>query len=64
MSPVQFVSMDDFYSQKLLPGEPLSVFVHELKRLMDQAMPEMQAAVNSSVFNRHSRQSKQAAEST
>ena len=44
MSPVQFVSIDDFYRRKLLPGEPLSVFVHELKRLMDQAMPDADAA--------------------
>ena len=31
MSPVQFVSIDGFYHQKLLPSEPLLVFVHELK---------------------------------
>ena len=43
MNPVQFVSIDDFYRRKLLPGEPLSVFVHELKRLMDQAMPDTDA---------------------
>ena len=44
MSPVQFVLIDDFYHLKLLPGELLSVFVHELKRLMDQAMPDTDAA--------------------
>ena len=43
MGPVQFVSMDDFHRRRLLPGESLSVFVHELKRLMDQAMPEADA---------------------
>ena len=37
------MSIDDFYRRKLLPGEPLSVFVHELKRLMDQAMPDADA---------------------
>ena len=44
MSLVQFVSIDDFYRRKLLPGEPLSVFVHELKRLMDEAMPDADVA--------------------
>ena len=44
MSPVQFVSIDDFHRRKLLLSEPLSVFAHELKRLMDQAMPDADAA--------------------
>ena len=35
MSPVQFVSIDGFHRRKLLPSEPLSVFTHELKRLID-----------------------------
>ena len=35
INPVQFVSIDNFYHRKLLSGEPLSVFVHGLKRLMD-----------------------------
>jgi len=32
--------MDDFHCRQLLPGEFLSVFVHELKRLLDWGMPE------------------------
>ena len=44
MGPVQFVSMDNFHRRRLLPGESLSVFVHELKRLLDQAIPEIDAA--------------------
>ena len=44
MGPVQFVSMDNFNRRRLLPGESLSVFVHELKRLLGQAMPEIDAA--------------------
>lgn len=43
MGPVQFVSMDDFHRHQLLPNESLSVFVHELKRLLHQAMPEADA---------------------
>ena len=43
MGPVRFVSMDDFHHRRLLPGESLSVFSHELKRLIDQAMPTADA---------------------
>ena len=43
MGPVQFVLMDDFHRRRLLPGESLSVFIHELKWLMDQAMPDADA---------------------
>ena len=31
--------MDDFHRRRLLPGESLSVYCHELKRLIDRAMP-------------------------
>ena len=43
MGPVRFVSMDDFHRRRLLPSESLSVFSHELKRLIDQAMPTADA---------------------
>ena len=43
MGPVRFVSMDDFHHRRLLPGEPLSIFSYELKRLIDQAMPTADA---------------------
>ena len=39
MSPVRFVSLEDFHARRLLPGESLSVFVHQLKRILIQAMP-------------------------
>ena len=38
-----FVSLEAFHSRKLRPGEALSVFVHELKKLLDQAMPGLDA---------------------
>jgi len=44
MGPVRFVSMDDFHHRRLLPGESLSVFCHELKRLIDRAMPAADVA--------------------
>ena len=40
---MQFVSMDDFHRRQLLPGESLSVFIRELKGLMDQAMLDADA---------------------
>ena len=44
LGPMQFVSMDDFHNRRLLPNESLPIFVHDLKRLIDQAMPEAEAA--------------------
>ena len=43
MAPVQFVLLDDFQGRLLHLGEPLSVFLHVPKRLLDQAMPEANA---------------------
>ena len=39
MAPVKFVSLEDFHARRLLPGESLSVFVHQLKQMLTQAMP-------------------------
>ena len=41
MKPTEFVSLDDYHRRKLGPGEPISVFVYELKKLLDQAMPNL-----------------------
>ena len=35
LGPVQFVSMDEFYRRQLFPAESLSVFCHELKRIIE-----------------------------
>ena len=43
LGPMQFVSMDDFHHRRLLPSESLPVFAHDLKRLIDQAMPDADA---------------------
>ena len=40
MAPVQFVSLEDFRAWKLRPNEALSVFLHELRQMLKQAMPE------------------------
>ena len=40
MAPARFVSLADFHKRILLPGEPLSVFAHELKRFLEQVLPK------------------------
>ena len=52
MVPVRFVSLEDFKGRWLLPGEPLSVLLHVLKQLLEQAMPEADAATYTSVPDR------------
>ena len=51
MMPMEFVSLDDFHQRKLQPGESLSVFVHVLKKLLEQAIPSLdKPAVTSSCY--------------
>ena len=37
--PMGFVSLDEFHRRKLRPGEPIPVFVHDLKKLLEMAIP-------------------------
>jgi len=39
LMPMEFVSLDEFHRRKMQPAETLSVFVHDLKKLFEQAMP-------------------------
>ena len=39
MMPMAFISLYKFHRRKLRPGEVLSVFVHDMKKLLEQAMP-------------------------
>ena len=43
MMPMEFVSLEEFHRRKLRPDEALSVFVHNLKKLLEQAMPGLEA---------------------
>ena len=43
MAPARFVLLSDFHKRMLHPGEALSVYVHELKRLLEQALPDADA---------------------
>ena len=44
LAPMKFTSLDKFHARKLHPGEFLSFFLHTLKRMLTQAMPESDAA--------------------
>jgi len=39
--PKGFVSLEEFHRRKLRPGEAISVFAHDLKKLLDMAIPGM-----------------------
>ena len=41
LMPIGFTLLDKFHSRRLLPGESLSLFSHELKKLLEHAMPEI-----------------------
>ena len=43
MAPTEFVSLEKFQRQKMLPGEAISLYLHDLKMLLDQAMPVLAA---------------------
>ena len=42
MAPTEFVSLEEFQSWKLRPGEVITLYLYDLKRLLRQAMPEME----------------------
>ena len=41
LMPMGFTLLDRFHTRRLQPGEALSVFSHDLKKLLEQAMPEI-----------------------
>ena len=41
MMPMKFVSLDEFHRRKLRPGEALPVYLHDMKKLLAQAMPDL-----------------------
>ena len=43
IKPMSFISLDDFHKRVLHPGESLSLHVHELKQLLNQAMLDISA---------------------
>ena len=41
MAPMEFVSLEEFHSHKMWPGEAIALYLHDLKRLLRQVMPEL-----------------------
>ena len=46
MAPTKFVSLEEFRSRKMRPGEAIALYLHDLKRILQQAMPELAANVS------------------
>jgi len=40
MLPMNFVSLDDFLRRKLHPGEAISLYVHDLRKLLSHALSD------------------------
>ena len=40
MRPAEFVTLDEFHRRKLRPDEPPSLYLHELKKLLQRAIPD------------------------
>ena len=45
MAPSNFVTMEEFRDRKLRPGEALSLYLHDLRQLIDRAMPKLDLAL-------------------
>eukprot|EP00731_Ephydatia_muelleri_P000950 Em0001g950a len=41
LMPTGFVTFDQFHQRKLMPGESLSVFIHDMKKMLEHAMPKI-----------------------
>ena len=39
--PTGVVTLDQFHQRKLMPGELLSVFIHDVKKMLERAMPNI-----------------------
>ena len=39
MAPNEFVSLEEFHSRTMHPGEAITLYLHDLKRLLQQTMP-------------------------
>lgn len=50
MAPTEFVSLEEFHSRKMQPGEAIVLYLYDLKRLLQQAMPELKANAHKSLL--------------
>ena len=50
MLPMNFVSLDDFHRRKLRPGKAISLYVHDLRKLLSHALPDTAQAAKEPLF--------------
>ena len=50
MMPMEFISLSEFQCRKLRPGEALSVFIHDMKKQLEQAMPNFDMAARNQLL--------------
>ena len=41
LMPTGFVTLDQFHQRKLMPGESLSCVHHDMKKMLEHAMPKI-----------------------
>ena len=41
MAPSEFIFLEEFHSRTMWPGEAVTLYLYDLKRLLQQAMPEL-----------------------
>ena len=49
----EFVSLDKFHRCKLCPEETLTLYLHELKKALQQAMPEIEDMSSKKLLKHH-----------
>ena len=42
LMPTGLVTLDQLHQWKLMPGESLSVFIHDMKKMLEHAMPNIE----------------------
>eukprot|EP00731_Ephydatia_muelleri_P032478 Em0024g22a len=50
MVSTSFTTLEQFHQRKFVPGEALSLFLHKLKQLLDQAMPKLEARARKQIL--------------
>ena len=40
--PMNFVSLDEFHCRRLQLGDAISLYVHELRKLLTHALPDLE----------------------
>jgi len=50
MMPINFVLLDNFHCRKLRPGKAISLYVHDLRKLLTHALPDMEQAAKEALL--------------